>query len=208
MIAPLTPALELQRVLLIDDHELLCMGLAQIIADAFAGVQIDAADDVGQGLTLLAEHRYDVVVIDLEFEGEDSRSGMEIVRWMRAHRPETPNLVYSGHFTEAMMRQCFVAGAWGCLRKADPRRIEAIRHVCLIGRGFGAPVDTLPVLSDRELEVIEMVAEGLSQKEIARKLDVGEPTIAKHMGKIYEKLDTNKSIVAVRRAQQLGVLRS
>ena len=41
-----------------------------------------------------------------------------------------------------------------------------------------------------------------------RKLDVGEPTIAKHMGKIYEKLDTNKSIVAVRRAQQLGVLRS
>jgi DNA-binding NarL/FixJ family response regulator len=201
------PSMRLERVLLVDDHEIIRMGLAQVIEEAFEGVQIDTADDVSEGLAQLQAHRYGVVVIDLEYEGQDTRSGLDLVRWMREHRPETPSLIYSGHFTEAMVRQCFAAGAWGCLSKADPRRIDAIKHVCQIGPGFGKPEDHSPVLTDRELQVIELVAEGLSQKEIARKLDVGEPTVAKHMTRIYEKFGTNRSIVAVRRAQQVGVIR-
>jgi len=192
------------RVFLVDDHPLVREWLASMIALESDLVICGQAEESAGALALVAVARPDIMIVDLTLP---RGSGLELIKDLRARFPAVRLLVLTTHDDAAVAVRAFRAGAHGYAVKRDPgpRIIEAIRAVLegkfyaspvltaqLAGKMFGgsAPGGRSPdeLLSDRELEVFQLLGQGRSAKEIAALIRVSAKTVGSYEARIKDKL--------------------
>ena len=208
------------RVALCDDHAVVRSGLRRIL-EAEADLEVvGEAGSVKEAVALAADSRPDVFVMDL---GLPDGSGIHATAEVLRVSPATRVLVLTVHDDIAYLRRAFEAGAVGYLVKeaADIELVLAVRQVAsgkqyvhpALGAALLAP-DASPArvggpggeLSDRELEVLRMIALGLTNAEIGERLYVSVRTIETHRSHIHEKLNVRNRAELVRRARAAGLL--
>ncbi|GAB3354315.1 response regulator [Amycolatopsis echigonensis] len=202
------------RVVLCDDHAMVRAGLRALLAGA-GGIEVIGEAATGQeAINLAAALRPDVVLMDLQLG--DGMDGVEAIRRIRSVAEPPRVLVLTTYDTDADITRSIEAGATGYLLKAESadELYAAIRAAAAGRTALSAPVaDRMmaqlraprPALTDRERDILEQLAQGLGNREIARRLFISEATVKTHLGRIYEKLgvDTRAGAVAVAKEQRL-----
>jgi two-component system NarL family response regulator len=198
------------RVLIVDDHRVVRVGLRAII-DAEADMEVVA--EAGDGAAALAAydaHKPDIVLLDLRMPG---MSGPEILTALRQRDPNATVIVLTSYDADEDVYRAVQAGARGYLLKGtlpDGVLEAAIRKVhggqrLLAPEAAARLADrmTSPSLTPREVAVLQLVAQGKSNKEIGTVLSLAEGTVKTHLKRIYEKLGvgdrTEAALVAVQR---------
>ncbi|MBX7232877.1 MAG: response regulator transcription factor [Caldilineales bacterium] len=204
------------RILIVDDHPVVREGLAGMLAGqtdfAVVGEAVHGADGVEQAIQL----RPDVVLMDLRMPEMD---GVAAIRTLRLRQNPAHVLVLTTYDSDADILAAIEAGATGYVLKDAPRDdlFRAIRAAArgetvlapavasrLLGR-MRAPAEEQ--LSAREIEVLEFVAEGCSNREVGRRLHISEATVKTHLIHIYGKLGVSDRTSAVMAALEKGILR-
>lgn len=200
------------RILLVDDHIVMRMGLATA-AGGEPDMEIVAEAENGlEAIQAYQAHRPDVVVMDLRMP---KKNGIETIYRMREEYGPARILVFSNYAGGDEVFQAFKAGACGFVTKEMPleRLLEAIRRVHA-GEQYIPPEISMRMngcilsnLSGRELEVLALVARGLSNKEIGAQLHVVEGTIKVHLKNILAKLGVSDRTQAILVAVKRGIIR-
>ena len=203
------------RVVLVDDHPVVRSGLRALL-DGEPGIEVvGAAASREEALALAAETRPDVVLCDLRLgEGRDGVGVTEALR----RRPDGPAvLILTTYDNDSDIARAVLAGAAGYLLKdASPEQIAAgvadaaagrlVLSADLERRVADRLVRGVPALSEREVEVLRLLADGLTNREIARRLFVSESTIKTHLVHAFAKLDAPSRTAAVARAREHGLI--
>lgn len=207
------------RVLLADDHAVVRAGIRQFLEHASDISVVAEADDGAMARALIEEHQPDVAVLDIQMP---QASGIEVTRWVREHHADTGVLVLTAYDDEPYVMAVLEAGANGyVLKTASPAEIiQAVREVNE-GKSALAPgiarklmdhiagqhmAPKYESLTERELEVLQLTAQGYTNKAIGLQLGISDRTVQGHLAKIYGKLDVNSRTEAVMRAVSLGWL--
>lgn len=191
------------KVLIADDHRLMREGTAALLAADERIEVVALARDGREAIELAAKRKPDVVLLDLNMP---IMGGIETCAVLRREHPETEVLILTVYEKEPELYAALRLGAAGYLLKDMPPRelIEAVveadrgepriaprmasRMLAELGEGMSAPADPLEQLSEREREVLSLVAEGLTNREIAQRLFVTEATVKTHVRHVLEKL--------------------
>jgi DNA-binding NarL/FixJ family response regulator len=203
------------RILLVDDHPVVRAGLSGLLSSQPDFVVVGEASNGLEALNMLERIGADVVLMDLRMPQMD---GVTAIRQVRARFPKVQVLVLTTYDTDSEIVRAVEAGATGYLLK-DVLREELFRAVRLCAKGeavLSPPVAARLLgrmrgpsqenLSVRELEVLALVAKGLSNKEIARKLKISEATVKTHLLHTFEKLGVDDRTAAVTVALERGIL--
>lgn len=204
-------------VLVVDDHPIVREGLVAVLEDAEDLVVVGSAGSAETALELAAQRRPDVILLDLELPG---MSGVEAIPRVRQVAPEARIVVFSAYDTDERVVSTIRAGAVGYLLKgaAAEEIVRAIRTVHAGGSHLeprvaakllaqvGAHRRAGDTLSERERQVLRLVADGLPNKGIARALGISERTVKFHVTSILTKLGADNRAQAVRIASQRGLL--
>jgi DNA-binding NarL/FixJ family response regulator len=202
------------RILLVDDHAVVRRGLAQLIQDQLGYEICGQAEGVGEALELLESTNPDLVVIDLALK---DGHGLDLIKDIASRDHPPRMLVMSMHDEPAYAERALRAGAAGYLPKSEAvdQIVEAIRRVlggevyltprmttCFLRSKRGGDASTAPedVLSDRELQVFELLGSGLSSREISTRLMVSIKTVDTHREHIKIKLGLGSGNELVRQA--------
>jgi two-component system response regulator DesR len=193
------------RVLVVDDHEVVHWGFRVLFAEQPWVERCLAARTAAEGLALTRTFKPHVALIDL-FLGDDY--GAELCRSVREVSPATRVLLISGagRMAPAAAR---AAGASGFISKdSDAREVVAAVRTVSSGMTTFAPKSDQPepVLSEREREVLDLIAAGSTNKEIAEALYLSPYTVKEHTSALYRKLGARNRADAVQRAQRIGLL--
>ena len=200
------------RVLTADDHAVVRIGLAAMIANELDIVLVAEAADGAEAVALYAAHRPDVVLMDLRMPRLD---GVSAIRAIRARDPGARVVALTMYEGDADVHQALSAGACAYLLKGAraTELMAAIRSAAAGKRVISAEVArTLAEftprieLSARELEVLRLVAKGLRNKEIARVIGRTDGTVKVHLKHIHEKLGVDDRTEAVTVALQRGII--
>ncbi len=192
-------------IFIVDDHPLVRQGLGQVIGAESDMAVIGEAEDAAKALHAINTKNPDLVIVDISLRGNN---GLELIKNIKALHPNLPILVFSMHDECIYAQRALRAGARAYVMKQEPadkiitaiRRImtgdiyvsnrvaDQVLHQLVNGGGdpAGSPVDRL---SDRELEVIQLIGRGLSTREIAGTLNLSVKTIESHRAHIKEKLN-------------------
>jgi DNA-binding NarL/FixJ family response regulator len=206
-----------RRVLLVDDHPLVRRGLADVISREHDLEACGEAGDIQEALREVERTKPDVVVIDLTLK---TGHGIELIETLKGRDPHLKMLVSSMHDEMLFAERVLRAGAMGYISKQEPPEVllQAVRQVLggevylsprMTGRllrrvATGTPPGDDPVgdLSNRELEVYEMIGEGLTIQQIAMRLHLSPKTVETHREKVKQKLNLKSSAELNRRAVQ------
>jgi DNA-binding NarL/FixJ family response regulator len=203
-------------VLLIDDHEIIRQGLRRAFERQDDFQVVGEAGTLAQGEQLVAQHKPQVVVIDVRLP---DGSGFDLVRKMRQHVASLGIVVLTMYAGDEQLFAALDAGASAFVPKDAPADdvVAAARHAAVSPRSFTAPdlsaamqrrlKPTGPQLSPREREVLDLLAEGLGVAAIARKLYISESTAKTHISKIYDKLGAANRAQAIMYAIKAGLIR-
>jgi len=205
------------RVLLVDDHPLVRRGVADVIAREPDLELCGEAADVSEALAELERTKPDLVVVDLSLK---TGHGLELIEKIKARASEVKTLVSSMHDETLFAERVLRAGAMGYITKQEPPEmlVKAIRQVLrgevylsprmtnrLLRRvtaGSSADEDPVQGLSNREVQVYEMIGQGLTIQQIALRLALSPKTVETHREKIKQKLNVKNSAELNRRAVQ------
>jgi len=194
------------RILIVDDHAVVRDGVKTIVGERFGEVVLGEASTANEALELARQEEWDAVVLDISLGG---RSGLEVLKELKHLRPKLPVLILSMHSEAQYARRAFKAGASGYITKesshaelvaAINKVIEGRRYVSAalaeklvfdIERGTGGPPHES--LSDREFEVMCLIASGKTVTEIAEVLSLSDKTISTYRARILEKMDMKTS---------------
>jgi DNA-binding NarL/FixJ family response regulator len=204
------------RILLADDHDLLRDSLELLLQRLDPAVEVVHAASLPEALTkATASPAIDLVMLDVNMPGMNRLAGVEA---MGRVLPNVPIVVISGQFSNELATDALNAGAAGFIPKtmAGKSMVSALqlvlsgeryipRLVLETGADAGAGDSTTQSLSRREREVLRLLAGGLSNKEIARRLAVETVTVAVHLSSIYRKLGAANRTQAVRIALEHGI---
>jgi DNA-binding NarL/FixJ family response regulator len=194
------------RVLVVDDHDVVHWGFRLMLGQLPWVDRCLSARTGAEALAACRRYEPHVALVDLFLGGE---SGPEICERLRAEAP-APRVVLMSGAGGISPRAARAAGAAGFISK-DSTAPEIAEVVRTVGEGKEAFADAqrgdAPVLSDRELEILAMVAEGATNKEIAGTLFLSPHTIKEHTSSLYRKLGARNRADAVQRAQRLGLHR-
>ncbi len=199
------------RILLVDDHIVLRMGLVTATAGE-ADMEVVAESDTGEdAIRAYRHHRPDVVVLDLRMPG---MGGIETIRLLREEFSDACVLIFSNYASGEEVFQAFRAGARGFVVKDMPleRLLDAIRKVHrgehYVPEEISARLNgrVLSQLSSREVEVLSLVAKGLSNKEIAAKLELVEGTVKVHLTSILAKMRVSDRTQAILAGVKQGII--
>ena len=197
-------AVKKTRVLIVDDHPMTRAGLVHVINHQPDLTVCGEAESAARALDILDSSRPDLLLIDITLPG---KSGLELIKDVKAMRPELLMLVISMHDESLYADRVLRAGARGYITKHEggEKLMEAIRHV-LCGKIYvsesmsahileifsggqtGLDRSSIEKLSDREFEVFEALGEGLSSQRIAKKLHLSAKTVDAHRANIKTKL--------------------
>jgi DNA-binding NarL/FixJ family response regulator len=217
------PTAPVHRTLVADDHPVVRQGVSALLATTDDFVVVGRARDGDEAVALAASLEPDLIVMDLRMPGLDGVAATEAVL---ARRPATRVVVLTTYESDDSILRAIEVGASGYLLKASPEDelLAGLRAVVagqvalapsmaarLVGRartggGTEAPARPTSPLSPRETEVLALVAEGCSNREIGRRLFVGEATVKTHLLHVFEKLGVNDRTRAVTLALERGHL--
>ena len=203
-------------VLLVDDHPVVRSGLRALLAGEPTLDVVGAAATAEEALQLVATLNPDVVLSDLRLG--DGIDGVTLTETLRRGGERPAVLILTTYDNDSDIVRAVMAGAAGYLLKdAEPEVIVQGIHDAAGGRLVLSPelerrvadrmTDGVPQLSDRELEVLRLVADGLANKEIARALFISEATVKTHLVHIFGKLRTDSRTSAVAAARAHGLIR-
>lgn len=198
-----------RRILIVDDHAILRYGLTKLINQEDDLMVCAEAQDSSAALAVLATARPDLAIVDISLNG---RSGLELIKTMHSIKHSLPVLVLSMHDERLYAERALLAGAMGYMRKheATEKLIIAIRKVLageiyvselvgatllrrLVGRRAADSAGGVESLSDRELEVFELMGRGRGTRQIAEELQLSVKTVETHRAHIKEKLKAQSS---------------
>lgn len=194
------------RIVLADDHMIVRQGLKQILGDELDFKIVGEAANGNDTLGLVGDTEFDVLVLDMSMPG---RSGIELIKLIKAEKPKLPVLVLSMHKEEQYAVRAIKAGAAGYLTKesAADQLVSAIRKVARGGvfitpavaermaLDFGTHQNEVShtLLSDREYQIFEMIVAGRSVTAIADELVVSAKTVSTHKARILQKMRMSSS---------------
>jgi DNA-binding NarL/FixJ family response regulator len=210
------------KVLLADDHPMVREGLRLAINSTSGQQVIGTAGNAAEALQLIASLKPDLLLTDISMPGV---SGIELTREALKQNPGLKVIIMSMHENDAYINNAVQAGAQGYLLKdSDKNELsEAIQMVMDGGKYFSKSVSQILVngmynkqedasasdnsgLSNREIEVLRLIAQGLSNKEIAAKLFLSVRTIDAHRYNIMQKLDVKNTAEMIRSAVKLKIV--
>jgi len=195
-----------KRIYIVDDHPLVRQGLSQVI-NSEADMEIcGEAEDAPQAMKGVGPANPDVIIVDISLRGNN---GLELIKNLKAIHENIPVLVFSMHDESIYAQRALRAGAKAyVMKKESPNKVvEAIRSIIKgeiyvspsvadqvlqqIVNGPNNATSTSPIdrLTDRELEVVQLVGRGLSSREIAESLNLSVKTIESHRAHVKEKLN-------------------
>ena len=203
----------MRKILVADDHAVVRKGLTKILKDSDAGIRVDEAGNGQEALARVLQESYELVLMDISMPG---RGGLEVLKEIKSHRPRLPVLMLSIHPEEEYALRALRAGASGYVTKdsAAEELAGAIRKVLSGGRYVSASLaekiafkmdadDGRPpheTLSDREYQVLRMIASGKSVSEIAQELSLSIKTISTYRSRILEKMRAKNNAELIRYA--------
>ena len=190
------------KILIADDHEIVRKGLQELLAQGLREASFGEAKDAEQALEQVEKDSWDLLILDITLP---CRSGLDVLKDLKLRKPELPVLVLSMHPETQYGKRVLKAGASGYMNKdsAPDELISAIRKV-LSGRRYVSTglaeklaldlargAEKLPHerLSDREIEVLRMLASGRSVSQIADILHLSVTTVSTYRARVLEKLD-------------------
>ncbi|MFJ4675036.1 MULTISPECIES: response regulator [unclassified Kitasatospora] len=209
------------RVLVVDDHPVVRRGLRAVVEDLPEATAVGEAADGAAALALLAElpagQRPDVVLMDLQMGS--GMHGVEATRRITALPDPPAVLVLTTYSTDADILAAVEAGATGYLLKdAPPEDLAAAIRATARGETVLAPPVAArllgrvragrPSLSPREAEILQLLAEGLPNRRISRRLFISEATVKTHLVHIYDKLGVDSRTSAVAAGLAAGLIRA
>jgi DNA-binding NarL/FixJ family response regulator len=190
------------RIIIADDHTVVRRGLKQILLDEFPSAVIEEAADADLLLKKVFKEEWDIVISDLSMPG---RSGMDALQQIKLHNPKLPVLILSVHSEEHYAIRVLKAGASGYLNKesAPEELIQAVRRL-LMGKKYITPTiaeqlasgldkdsekPLHEILSDREFEVLKLLASGKSVSDIADQMVLSVTTVSTYRARIMAKMN-------------------
>jgi len=210
------PEEKLVRLLLVDDHAVVREGLERILARCADLDVVGVAERGEEAITLAGQLAPDVVLLDLSLP---DMHGLEVLSRLRVSKKPPRVLVLTVHDDDAIVLDAVRAGADGYVLKTATREelLAAIRKVAAGGKSFDAVVvaalmrsaagaEPTATLTKRELDVLRLVAEGLTNKEIGARLFVSADTINGHLDSVYHKLGVSDRAHAVAVALRRGLV--
>lgn len=189
------------RILIVDDHEVVRDGVKRLLEEQPGAISYGEAGTPDEAVQMALTSDWDAAVLDLSFAG---KSGLEILKELKQVRPRMPVLVLTMHSEARYARRAFKAGAAGFITKDSPRAelAKAIQKVLEGGkylspefaeklivdleRGGDRPPDE--TLSDREFQVMRLIASGKTLSEIAALLSLSDKTISTYRARLMEKM--------------------
>jgi DNA-binding NarL/FixJ family response regulator len=212
------------RVVLADDHAVMRRGIREILEGDTEVEVVGEAGDGREAIRLAQKLKPDVMVVDL---GMPELNGLDAIRHLRSEQPEVELLVFSMHDSEELIREAFSAGARGYVLKSDaalylteavkslsrhkpfftPRISEAILNSLVGGDGRSDHAGHGP-LSAREREILQLLAENKTNKEIATRLSISVRTVETHRRSIMQKVNANSIVELVHYAIRNGIIQS
>ncbi len=217
------------QTLIADDHPAVRQSLRSMLETARDVQVVGEASDAAQAVRWAARHDVDVVLLDLHLPGRD---GIEAIRRIKARRPAATVVMLAEHNDDASVIDAVLAGASGYLLKDASR--DLVVYTIRAARGGGTLIKTSVLqdamasllsangrrrpspapdgcgceeLTGRELEVLELVADGLTNKEVAKALFIADDTAKKHVQSIIGKMGASDRTHAVMKAARAGLIR-
>ena len=205
------------KILIVDDHAMLREGLKQVVATLPQTPETGEAESGQEAIARLREQKWDLMVLDISLP---DRNGLDVLKQVKILYPKLPVLILSMHGEAEFAVRAFRAGASGYLTKRTARTelLDAIQQI-LNGKRYITPavaeqllVDSggddrraLEVLSDREFQVMTMIASGLRIKDVATQLGVSAKTVSTHRTNILAKLHLQSTADLIRYAISRGL---
>lgn len=203
----------MKRILIVDDHTIVRRGLAGMLTAELIEVEIKGEANGSAARAALKRPGWDLVLLDINLP---DCSGLDLLQEIHESKPRVPVIVLSAYAEQEFALHAFRLGASAYLNKqrASDELLAAVNRVLAGGRyvtdsqaelmagnlGGDPVVETYRLLSTRELQVLGMTAEGLSQKEIAAKLSLSVKTVSTYRSRIAEKLDLHSNVELTRYA--------
>ena len=206
------------RVALADDHRVVRVGLEQLLG-TFDDVELVGSADGGEAAVALCERdRPDVLLLDLQMPAVD---GIEVTRRVRGVSPDTHVVIFTSFSDRDGIVRALDAGAVGYLLKdAEPEEMHAAIRAASRGEAPLAPRAAAALLADRrsrassdvelsprEREVLQLVLDGLANKQIARRLGISEKTVKGHLTNLFQRIGVTDRTQAALWAERTGALR-
>lgn len=207
-----------KKILIVEDHPLFRAMLVQLIGQELGMTVCGETDNIKDALALIKQSHPDAAIVDLTLHGS---SGLELIKELKARNLALPVLVLSMHAEELYAERVLRAGAKGYVSKHESPAevVEAIRkvtdgHIYVSARVNEAILQRLgrsdqavqpsgmDLLSDREIEVFQLVGRGLNSREIAGQLNLGSTTVDSYRARIKEKLGIKNAAELYQRAAQ------
>jgi len=209
------------RLLIADDHEIVRKGLRALLETRAEVEVVGEAANGREALSKAAQYRPDLILLDLVMPGKD---GLEVIKEIKNNFPSVKILVLTSYNEEEKLAQALKEGALGYLLKdSSPEELlEAIKEVSQgkthlspelafrvvrLMTGKTTPLSNSEFLTKRELEVLNLLAQGLSDREIAQRLFISPRTVGTHVSNILTKLGVKNRTQAVLLAQEKGLVK-
>jgi len=205
------------RVLLADDHTIVRAGIRRFLEQPGDIVIVAEAEDGETAKVLIAQHKPDVAVLDIQMP---KASGIEVTRWIRANLQGVGVLILTAYDDTPYVMGVLQAGANGyVLKTASPEElIQAVYDVHAGKSALDAAIarkvmtqmfdqhksSAIQPLTEREMQVLQLAAKGFTNKAIAVQLDISDRTVQGHLAHIFDKLQADSRTEAVMRAVSLG----
>ena len=209
---------EAKRIVIVDDHPLFRKGLEQLIHSDSAFAVCGEVNNASEAMDVIRKLNPDLAIVDLSLPGAN---GIELIKNIRAEFPKLPILVLSMHDESLYALRALRAGAEGCVMKHEAMAnvIQAIHEVFngrpylspamaaqvitkFAHRGSQSEADAVERLSDRELEILELIGKGNEVRQIAKLLHLSPKTVETHRAHIKEKLNLQNARQVTRFAVQ------
>lgn len=210
------------NVLVVDDHPVVREGLSAMLVTQQDMLVVAEAGSGLEAESMAHDHRPDVILMDLNLPDMD---GSEVIERIKEKWPEARVLVLTSYDTDDRVLRAVRAGAQGYLLKGTPKEelFHAVRTIyqggSLLGPGVAAKLlgqvysladpeqQAASKLTEREMAILRLVANGLRNKEIASQLSISERTVKFHINVIFQKLDAGSRTEAVKEAVHRGLIR-
>lgn len=206
-------ATQLMKVLVIDDHEVVRRGVKQILGEIFPDVEVGEADTSQKGIVAVQQEPWDLAIVDISLPDQN---GLELLCELHSLAPRLPLLVLSLHPEQQYAVRAFRAGAMAYLTKqtAPEELAKAVKQVLTgrryvtdsLGESMAGSLNknsTLPshhILSEREFEVLVLLAQGQSVRNIALSLKLSVKTVSTYRARLQDKLQLTTTAELIRYA--------